>query len=113
VVNVFFELGREAASIPVHGMRAFRMADILGQSRLHIPQQVTECLDVLSQALRQVRGDGDAAFYALDDQGHCLIAEATMRSISHLWQEIVTQRARGNGEQEVPAQYAVREGART
>jgi hypothetical protein len=31
--------------------------------------------------------------YALDDQGHCLVAEATMRSILHLWQEIVAQRA--------------------
>jgi hypothetical protein len=102
VVSVFFELGREAASVPVHGMRAFRLTDILGHSRLHMPQQVTECLDVLSQVLRQVRGDGEAAFYALDDQGHCLIAEASMRSISQLWQEIVAQRALEDGEQKVP-----------
>ena len=110
VVSVFFELGREAASVAVHGMRAFRLADILGHARLHMPRQVTECLDILSRALRQVRGDADAAFYALDDQGHCLVAEATMRSIAHLWQEIVAQRAMQDGAQ---AEYAGREGVRT
>ena len=51
-----------------------------------------QCLDVLSQALRRVRGDAAAAFYVLDDQGHCLVAETTMRSILRLWQEIVAQR---------------------
>ena len=93
VVSVFFELGREANSIPVRAMRAFRLADIQRSSRLHAPQQVIECLEVLSQALRQVKGGGEAAFYGLDNQGHCLIAESTMRSILRLWQEIVAQHA--------------------
>jgi len=92
VVSVFFELGREAGSVPVHGMRAFRIADILRHTRLHAPDQVIECLDVLGQALRRVRGDADAGFYVLDSQGHCLVAETTMRSILRLWQEIVAQR---------------------
>lgn len=102
VVSVFFELGREAGSVPVHAMRAFRLGDILLHSRLHTPQQVIECLDVLSQALRRIRGDGDAAFYALDDQGHCLVAESTMRSILRVWQEIVAQRTLQAGEQAPP-----------
>lgn len=102
VVSVFFELGREAGSVPVRAMRAFRLGDILRNSRLHSPQQVIECLDVLSQALRQVQGDGEAVFYALDNQGHCLIAESTMRSILRLWQEIVARHALPGGEQATP-----------
>jgi len=103
VVSVFFELGREANSIPVRAMRAFRLGDIQRGSRLHTPQQVIECLDVLSQALRQVKGDADAAFYGLDNQGHCLVAESTMRSILRLWQEIVAQHALQAGEQPAAA----------
>ena len=93
VVSVFFELGREAASVAVHGLRAFRIADILRHARLQSPDQVLQCLNILTQALQRARGDAEAAFFALDDQGHCLVAEATMRSIHRLWQEIVAQRA--------------------
>jgi hypothetical protein len=92
VVSVFFELGREAASVAVHGLRAFRVADILRHTRLQSPDQVIQCLNVLTQALRRTRGDAAAEFFALDDQGHCLVAEATMRSVLRLWQEIVAQR---------------------
>jgi hypothetical protein len=93
VVSVFFELGREAASVAVHGLRAFRIADILRHARLQSPDQVVQCLNVLTQAMRRVRGDATAPFFAMDDQGHCLVAEATMRSILRLWQEIVAERA--------------------
>ena len=96
-VSVFFELGRKAASVAVHGLRAFRMADILRHARLQSPDQVVECLDVLTEALERIRGDPTAALYAMDDQGHCLVAEATMRSILRLWQEIVAQRSEGFG----------------
>lgn len=97
VVNVFFELGREAASVAVHGMRAFRITDVQRHVRLQSPDQVVECLNVLAQALRRVRSDAEAAFYALDNQGHCLIAETTMRSILRLWQDIVVQRGLQSG----------------
>jgi hypothetical protein len=93
VTSVFFELGREAASVAVHGMRAFRIGDILRHARLQSPDQLIQCLNVLTQALRRSRGEAAAEFFALDDQGHCLVAEATMRSILRLWQEIVAQRA--------------------
>jgi hypothetical protein len=93
VVSVFFELGREAAGLPVHGLRAFAIADIQRHARLHAPAQVIECLDLLTDALRRVRGEPEAAFYALDNLGRCLIAEATMHSILRLWQEIVAQQA--------------------
>ena len=78
VVSVFFELGLEGGSVSVHGMRAFRIADILRHVRLHVPEQVVECLDVLGQALQRVRADP--------------AAEATMLSILRLWQDIVVQR---------------------
>ena len=101
VVSVFFELGRESASVAVHGLRAFRIADILRHVRLQSPDQVVQCLNVLTQALRRVRSDASAVFFALDDQGHCLVAEATMRSILRLWQEIVAQRGLQQGESSV------------
>jgi hypothetical protein len=93
VVSVFFELGRESAGVSVHGMRAFTIADIQRHARLHAPAQVIECLDLLTDALRRVRSDPEAAFYALDNLGRCLVAEATMHSIFRLWQEIVAQQA--------------------
>ena len=92
-VNVLFELGREAASVAVHGLRAYSIADIQRHVRLQSPEQVVQCLEVLTQALRRVRGDTAAEFFALDDQGHCLVAEATMRSVMRLWQEIVARRS--------------------
>jgi hypothetical protein len=92
VVSVFFELGREAAAVAVHGMRAFRLADIQRHTRMQSPDQVLQCMNVLTQALQRARGDASAAFYAVDDQGHCLVAETTMRSILRLWQDIVAER---------------------
>ena len=102
VANVFFELGREAASTPVHGLRAFALADIARHARLSTPQQVVECLDVLTNVLRRVRGDTEALFYLLDDRGHCLIAEPTMRSVLHVWQQIVSRHALEPVAREVP-----------
>ena len=106
VVNVFFELGREPASAPVHGLRAFRLADVMRQARLSTPDQVIECLDVLTTALRRVRGDTEALFYLLDDRGRCLVAEPTMRSVLHVWQGIVAQRALSMP-QEAPRQVPI------
>jgi hypothetical protein len=103
-VSVFFELGREAASVAVHGLRAFRIADILRHARLQSPDQAVQCLEVLAQALQRVRGDPEAAFFALDDHGHCMVAEATMRSIFRLWQEIVAQRGLRSGANDIPVQ---------
>jgi len=106
VVSVFFELGREAASVAVHAMRAFRISDIQRHTRMQTPDQVMQCMDVLTEALQRVRGDANAEFYAVDDQGHCLVAESTMRSILRLWQEIVAQRALQPEAQQQPAETA-------
>ena len=93
VVTVFFELGREAASVPVQGMRALRLADILRHTRLQSADQVVECLEVITEVLRRVRGDENAMLCAVDRDGRCYIAEETAANIRALWQEIVAARA--------------------
>jgi hypothetical protein len=93
VVSVFFELGREAASVPMHGMRALRMADILRNTRLDSADQVLECLEMITEALRRLRQDDDAMLCAVDRQGRCYVAEQTAANILALWQDIVATRA--------------------
>ena len=93
VVGVFFELGREAASIPVQGMRALRLADILRHTRLQTADQVVECLEMITKALRRVRGDATVLLCAVDRQGNCYVAEKTASNILALWQDIVAERA--------------------
>ena len=93
VVSVFFELGRENASVPVQGMRVFRLPEILRHTRLELVAQVIECLDVINDALRHVRHDPEAMICAVDREGRCFVAEATSHSVLTLWQGIVASRA--------------------
>jgi len=93
VVSVFFELGRENASVPVQGMRVFRLPEILRHTRLESVSQVVECLDVVNDALRHVRRDPEALICAVDREGRCFVAEATSHAILTLWQGIVASRA--------------------
>lgn len=92
VVSVFFELGRENASVPVQGMRVFRLPEILRHTRLESVAQVIECLDVINDALRHVRHDPEAMICAVDREGRCFVAEATSHSVLVLWQGIVASR---------------------
>ena len=92
VVSVFFELGRDTASVPVQGMRAFRLTDIQRHTRLQNIDQVIECLELINDALRAVRKDPSGALCAFDDAGRCYVAEATVRSVLTLWQGIVAAR---------------------
>ena len=91
IASVFFELGRETGNVavPGQGLRRFRLADVMHAARLQTPEQVVRCLDALNEALRRVRNDEGATLYALDQQGNCLIAEQTQRSILVLWQRII------------------------
>jgi hypothetical protein len=93
VVSVFFELGRENASVPVQGVRVFRLAEILRHTRLESMAQVVECLNVINDALRHVRQDPDALICAVDREGRCFVSEVTSRSVLTLWQGIVASRA--------------------
>ncbi len=65
VVNVFFELGRQGASVGSEGLEAFRLADILRHTRLQNMSQVTAFLDIINQAVRRVRADPAATLYVL------------------------------------------------
>ncbi len=93
VVSVFFELGRENASVPVQGMRVFRLPEILRHTRLESAAQVIECLEVINDALRHVRHDAEAMICAVDRDGRCFVSEATSHSVLTLWQGIVASRA--------------------
>lgn len=93
VVGVFFELGRESASVVMQGMRVFRLAEMLRHTRLESVSQVAECLDVINDALRQVRHDPQAMLCAVDREGRCFVAEATSRAVLTLWQGIVAAHA--------------------
>jgi hypothetical protein len=43
-----------------------------------------------------VRGDASAKFCGFDNQGHCLIAPETQKSVAALWQSILaSQKGRG------------------
>jgi hypothetical protein len=92
VVTVFFELAREPAAASAQGLRALRLDEMARQARLHGPEQVAACLRAIDEALQRVAGAPDALLTALDDAGHCLVAETTARSILTLWQEIVAAR---------------------
>lgn len=93
VVSVFFELGRENASVAAQGMRVFRLPEILRHTRLESVSQVIECLDTINDALRHVRHDPEAMICAVDREGRCFVAEATSHAVLTLWQGIVASRA--------------------
>ncbi|MDR3529158.1 MAG: hypothetical protein P4L90_01185 [Rhodopila sp.] len=92
VVSVFFELGREPVATSPQGLRALRLDEMTRHARLQTPEQVIACLKAIDEALQRVIGRPDALLTALDDAGHCLVADATARSILSLWQEIVAAR---------------------
>jgi hypothetical protein len=93
VINVFFELGREGASVAVRGIEAYALMDILRHTRLQRLDQVVACLDAINEAVKRTRGDADASFYGLDDRGYCFIAEQTQRSILRLWKHVTGESA--------------------
>jgi|EndMetStandDraft_5_1072996.scaffolds.fasta_scaffold179767_2 hypothetical protein len=93
VSNVFFELGREGASVAVRGIEAYALIDILRHTRLQRLDQVVACLDAINDAVKRVLGDANAAFYGLDDRGYCFIAEQTQRSILRLWKHVTGESA--------------------
>jgi len=89
VVNVFFELGRQGASIGSEGLEAFRLADILRHTRLQNMSQVMAFLDIINQAVRRVRADPAATLYVLDSRGDCIVAAQTQQNVSRLWHQVI------------------------
>jgi hypothetical protein len=97
--NVFFEFARPGISYGQPPVMAFRLVDILYHTQLQDIGQVMECLEAINQALARIRRDPSALFCGFDNQGHCLIAPETQRSIATLWQNVLaSQRAVAGGE---------------
>jgi len=88
-VNVLFELGRHGAMIPQSRVGAFRLIDIAHHTRLQNVAQVVTCLDLITEALRRVRGDAGAVFCGFDREGHCFVDLDTQRNIFRLWQNVI------------------------
>ncbi len=89
VVNVFFELGRQGASLGSDGLESFRLADILQHTRLPNVSQVIACLDIINEALRRIRTDATATLYVLDKRGNCIVAAETLQNILRLWHQVI------------------------
>ncbi|MDA9506383.1 hypothetical protein XI09_17435 [Bradyrhizobium sp. CCBAU 11386] len=88
-VNVLFELGRPGISFGQPAVMTFRLMDILHHTRLQDVGQVMTCLEMLNQALTEVRKDPSVRFCGFDNEGHCLIAPQTQASIATLWQTMM------------------------
>ncbi|CDX16747.1 conserved hypothetical protein [Mesorhizobium sp. ORS 3324] len=92
VVGVFFELGRDGARIAERGLEAFRLSDMLRNTRLPNARQLAACLEVIDRAFRLARNDDHAVLSILDPRGYCIVAEATRQSVLAVWtQEMAAQ----------------------
>ena len=89
VVNVFFELGRQGASVGKEGIEAFRLIDIVQHTRLSGVDQAAGCLEIINGAMRRLRNDDTATLYVLNQRGDCIVATQTQQSIARLWEQIV------------------------
>ena len=87
-VNVFFEFGRQGATVGLPRVQAFRLLDIANHTRLQVAQ-VMACLGIINEALCRVQRDSTARFCAFDQEGYCFIALQTQQSILHLWEEMI------------------------
>ncbi|MBH5398436.1 hypothetical protein HZZ13_11620 [Bradyrhizobium sp. CNPSo 4010] len=88
-VNVLFELGRPGISFGRPAVMTFRLMDILHHTRLQDIGEVMTCLDMINQALTEVKKDASVRFCGFDNEGHCLIAPQTQQSIATLWQTMM------------------------
>jgi hypothetical protein len=91
-VNVFLEFGRPTSSFGQPPMMAFRLIDILHHTRLESIEQLMECLELINQALAQVRQDESARFCSFDGEGHCFVTPETQASIAELWRHLLARR---------------------
>jgi hypothetical protein len=78
----------------------FRLIDILHHTRLQNISQVMACLEMINQALAEIKGDPSARFCGFDNVGHCLITPETQRAVASLWQNVIAKQhgvAEGDG----------------
>lgn len=87
-VNVFFELGRQGASLGQEQVEVYRLADLQHHTRLQSTEQVMSCLTFIDEALHRVRGSADGSLYVLNAD-YCIIAAQTQHNIRRLWLELL------------------------
>jgi hypothetical protein len=97
-MNVFFEFGRPGISIGQPPVMTFRLIDILHHTRLQNIEQVMACLEMINGAFAQVHRDPSARFCGFDNEGHCLIAPETQRSVATLWQGVIAKQPEGGSQ---------------
>ena len=88
-VNVLLELGRPGINIGQPAVMTFRLMDILHHARLPDIGSVLTCLEMINQALIEVRKDPSVRFGGFDNEGHCLIAPQTQASIATQWRTMM------------------------
>ena len=88
-VNVLLELGRPGISFGQPAVMTFRLMDILHHTRLNGVGEVITCLEMINQALIEVKKDSAVRLCGFDHEGHCLIAPQTQASIATLWQTMM------------------------
>jgi hypothetical protein len=59
---------------------------------------VIEGLQAINDPPARERRDAPAKFCGFDNQGHCLIAPETQKSIAALWQNVLAGQPKGRGE---------------
>lgn len=96
-VNVFFELGRQAAVIPGANVEAFGLLDIAHHTRLQNVAQVIAYIDIINQALGRIRNEGSTTFCGFDRDDHCYVALETQQNILRLWQSVLAGRQLASG----------------
>jgi hypothetical protein len=98
LVNVFFELSRDPIAVLPQGIRVLRLEDMLRHSRLSTLDQLLASLEILNNAVQRVRGDAEAILTAVHNEGYCLVADVTARSIMILWEEFLGTHERAREE---------------
>jgi hypothetical protein len=92
VTQVFFELARETPLVPgLPSLHGLNLNDMRRHVQLDDVRQLLECLNVINQALQQVRNDAAATLFARDEQGHIYIHEASYRNIRKLREQLVAE----------------------
>jgi hypothetical protein len=90
-VNIFFEFGRPTISYGHPPVMIYRLLDLMYHARLHDVGQVVACLQMIDEALANVRHDAAARFCGFDNEGHCFILSQTQESIAALWKTIASR----------------------
>ena len=86
--HVLLELARdELGSNPAMPFHAVNIGTLIRNTRLD-DHRLVSCLQTISRAFQQVRGDPQAMLFGFDQANHIYIHEATHRSVQALWQEL-------------------------